>query len=54
MLESSKLFVQKEGHTPELVAKEERLALGLDNSVPLRLFWFLCGNEVYTDRISAK
>ncbi|CCI30145.1 hypothetical protein MICAH_8070003 [Microcystis aeruginosa PCC 9809] len=19
-----------------------------------RLFWFLCGNEVYTDRISAK
>jgi hypothetical protein len=27
--------VQKEGHTPELVAKEERLALGLDNSAPL-------------------
>jgi len=22
--------------------------------VRLRLFWFLCGNEVYTDRISAK
>jgi len=25
-----------------------------EEKINVRLFWFMCGNEVYTDRISAK